>query len=104
MLLGIDINSQIYEFDLFSTWCLGAKGGKHLASFNSMCKCVSELGIVFPAGDASKRVNAVEYGAYNLSVVNKIIVIDQTGTIGHIQMLPRSICTDPSLTRAFACR
>ena len=79
MLLGIDINSRIYESDMFSTWCLGANGGKHPGNFPSMCKCVAELGIVFPAGDESKHSNAREYGTYNLTVGSKIIVVDQIG-------------------------
>ena len=84
VLLGIDINSQIYDSDLFGSWCLGPKGGKHLANFSNMSKCVSELGIELPAWDSSKHSNAGEYGTYNPTVSNQTIVIDQIGTIGHI--------------------
>ena len=96
----MDINSQICESDLFSNWCLGAKGGKHLADFISMCKCVTELGIVCPVGDAIKHARVGEYGTYSHTVGNKTIVVDQIGTIGHIQVLLESICIDPSLARA----
>ena len=96
----MDINCQIYESELFSTWGLGSKGGKHPANFTNMCKCVSELGITFPAGDISKHSNPSEYGTYNPTVGNKAIVIDQIGTIGHIQVLPKSLGTEPGLTRA----
>ena len=79
---------------------MGPRGGKHPANFTNMAKCVSELGIVFPAGDLSKHSNVSEYGTYNPTVGNHTIVIDQIGTIGHIQVLPKSISTDPSLARA----
>ena len=100
VLLGIDINSQIYDSDFFAGWCLGLKGGKHSANFTNMAKCVSELGIVLPAGDLSKHSNVSEYGTYNPTVGNHTIVIDQIGTIGHTQVLPNSICSDPGLIRA----
>ena len=100
MLLGIDINSQIYDSDVFAGWCLGQTGGKHPANFTNMAQCVSELDIVFPAGVSSKHNNVSEYGTYNPTVGNHTIVIDQIGTIGHVQMLPNSVCSDPSLTRA----
>ena len=90
----------MFESDLFSSWCLGVKGGKHPANFTSMCKCVMELGIVFPAGDENKHVNIGEHGTYNPTVGNTTIVIDQIGTTGHIQILPKSISTDPTLARA----
>lgn len=100
VLIGIDINCQIYDSELFGTWGLGPKGGKHPANFTTMSKCVSELGITFPAGDISKHSNPSEYGTYNPTVGNSTIVIDQIGTIGHIQVLPGSLCTAPDLTRA----
>ena len=65
-----------------------------------MCSCVSELGITSPAGDITKHSNPSEYGTYNPTVGNNTIVIDQIGTIGHIQVLPKSLGTEPGLTRA----
>ena len=100
VLIGIDIDCQIYESELFSKWEMETKGGKHPANFTTMCNCVSELGIVFPAGDLSKHSNPSEYGTYNPTVGNKTIIIDQIGTIGHIQVVPNSLCTAPDLTRA----
>ena len=96
----MDINSQIYESDLFSNWCLGAKGGKHPANFTSMCKCVTELGISFPAGEEGNQSEIGDYGTYTPTVGNETIVIDHIGTIGSIQVSPKSIASDPSLARA----
>ena len=98
--LGIDCNSRIYDSELFAGWCLGLKDGKHLANFTNMAKCVTELGIVFPAGDINKHSNANDYGTYNPTVGNHTIVIDHIGTIGHIQVVPKSVCSDLGLTRA----
>ena len=100
-LLGMDANCQMYVSDLFSSWCLNVKGGKHPANFTSMCKCVDELGITLPAAEEGNHANIGEYGTYNPIVGNNTIVIDHIGTIGSIQvLLPQSISTDSSLARA----
>ena len=65
-----------------------------------MCKCVSECGFVFPAGDASKHANMSDYGTFCPTVGNSSIIIDQIGTIGRIQVMPKSIDTYPGLSRA----
>ena len=100
VLIGIDANCQMYVSDQFKDWCLPVKGGEHLANFISMCKCIDELGINSPAGEEGNHTNIGEFGTYNPTVGNSSMVIDHIGTIGSIQVMPKSISTDPSLARA----
>ena len=99
-MLGIDANCQMYVADQFSQWCLKIKGGKQPANFTSMCKCLDKLSIALPAGEECNHSNLGEYGTYTPTIGNDTIIIDHIGTIGSIQVMPRTIFSDPSLARA----
>ena len=76
------------------------KGGKQPANFTSMCKCFEKLSIALPAGEAKNHSNLGEYGTYTPTIGNETISVDHIATIGSIQVLPRTLFSDPSLARA----
>jgi len=100
VVLGIDANCQMYVTDQYNQWCLKVKGGKQPANFTSMCKCFEKLSIALPAGEVNNHSNLGEYGTYTPTIGNETIIIDHIATIGSIQVMPRSLFSDPSLARA----
>ena len=73
--VGIDVNCQICESNVLQNWEFKLKGGAPPANITSMCACVTDLGMVFPAGEACKHANISEYGTYNPTIGNSSILL-----------------------------